>query len=319
MATAGDIPWIDGKAKVYGALEHICPGKHIRSEQWNERMSNYAYISDYECIFPYPLDIDAFCAQYTQRKWENLQTAKQIGTSIPILDLAHFTDAYCFHKIQKDGYFIGGPKKINEAYDDDGEAGSDVIENFSWWSPVFREHDVASVREQLGRAIQPFLDQNEYQLNSQFATSDAFSKQRQARRYGAYYFQYSIQELLNAYESCFGVRELHYKILGTYRYKQEVMHAVLVCSEANATRFSAYPPVLRPSEDVDNGEVVTRDGDGNWVWRPEATGTEIQRLARVGNRLPWYRRWEQVAFAFYIPDAYNRMVAPDLKHHSHRL
>ena len=318
MATAGDIPWIDGKAKVYGALEHICPGKHIRSEQWNERTSNYAYISDYECIFPYPLDIDTFCARYTQRNWENLQTAKQIGTSIPILDLAHFTDTCCFHKIQEDGYFIGGPKKINEAYGDQGEAGSDVIKKLSWWSPVFRDVDVASVRERLGRAIQPFLDQYDYQLNIQFATSDAFSKLRKARRYGAYYFQYSIQELLNAYERCFGVRELHYKILGTYRYKQEVMHAVLVCSEANATSFSAYPPVLRPSEDVYNCEVVTRDIDGNWVWRPEATGgTKIQRQQRCFG--PLYRRWEHVAFAFHIPDEYDGMIVPDLEHHSHRL
>lgn len=88
---------------------------------------------------------------------------------------------------------------------------------------------------------------------------------------------------------------VQYKILGTFGYKQEVMHAVLVCSQENGdSLFEGYPPVLTPEEDVNNEAVVTRDNDGNWVWQPQATGTVIKRL-HDQNIYPIYHRGGAVA------------------------
>ena len=81
------------------------------------------------------------------------------------------------------------------------------------------------------------------------------------------------------------------------------MHAVVVCSRKNgASNFATYPDVLTPIEDVKNEAVITRDYDGNWIWKPQATGSEIKRLQSHQQKYPKYRRWEHVAFAFHIPD-----------------
>ena len=94
------------------------------------------------------------------------------------------------------------------------------------------------------------------------------------------------------------------------------MHAVLVCSEADGVwQFSDYPDV--PEEDFNNeAVVVTRDDDGNWYWRPQATGgDEILRLRAHWQSYPQYRRWEHVAFAFHIPDDEIMVCDSPLDHH----
>ena len=154
------------------------------------------------------------------------------------------------------------------------------------------------------------------QLLKQFATSRAFNPNSQP--HGSFYFQYDINDLCDYYRIHFD-SELQFKILGTFSYKKEVMHAVLVCSQENgAGMFRAYPPVLTPEEDVNNEEVVTRDTNGNWVWKPEATATEIERLPDQ-DVYPMYRRWEHVAFAFHIPGEWRNeaafMSVPDLRQH----
>jgi hypothetical protein len=106
-----------------------------------------------------------------------------------------------------------------------------------------------------------------------------------------------------------GVEQLCFKVLGTYLYKQEIMHAVLVCGDLDAKgTFTTYPDVPTP-EDGDDGDgdahvhaVVTQDADGNWEWKPQATTTEICRFDRHWHEnFPFYRRWGNVAFAFYLP------------------
>lgn len=84
--------------------------------------------------------------------WDNLQAAKQQGTRIPIVNIAHFTKLPFARKIVESGGFSGRKKKINE-----DAKGRDVIPKFSWWSPVFLEDDIKRVRYTLGAAIQPFL------------------------------------------------------------------------------------------------------------------------------------------------------------------
>ena len=60
------------------------------------------------------------------------------------------------------------------------------------------------------------------------------------------------------------------------------MHAVLVCSDKDE-QFSDYPDVADDDNDDGNNEgVVTRDYDGNWVWKPQATATEIQKVFQIG-------------------------------------
>ena len=292
----GQIVWLDGQANFPGNVEKICPGRHIRQNQWRNEWKamypsdhDYHYISDYECIFDEPDQLDLY-----QGRWHNLQAAKQQGTNVSIKSLAHFTRSA--DAIVVSGGFRGGMKKINK----DAE-GQDVNAKFSWWSPKFDVNDITEVRNTLGKAIQPFLadEDNITTLKKQFATSDAFCP---AQRYGNSYFQYDIDSLCHKYGDPFD-GEVQFKILGTFSYKQEVMHAVLVCSQENgAGMFGAYPPVLTPEGDVNNEAVVTRDNNGNWVWKPQATGTEIIRLHQHWKPYPMYRRWDHVAFAFHIPD-----------------
>ncbi|KAJ7376962.1 hypothetical protein OS493_031234 [Desmophyllum pertusum] len=311
------VQWLDGQAKQYYVEEKICPEKHIRQNQWQSEWNQayltnrdkwtYDYISDYECIFNHPIDVD-----YNQ---SNLHEARKQGTALPITNLAHFTNHSYVYEIIETGGFTGEMKKINEDAQRD-----DIVAKFSWWSPIFTEEDNNQVRDTLGAAIQPFLGQCDdlANLKNQFATSDAFKPN--PRRYGNRYFQYGINELCQCNYADSLLDDLQYKIMGTFGYKQEIMHAVLVCSQANgAGRFRAYPPVLTPEEDANNEAVVTRDNHGNWTWKPQATGTEIRRLD--GRRpYPMYRRWENVAFAFHIPDAEEaKITVNDLISHLHQL
>lgn len=173
------------------------------------------------------------------------------------------------------------------------------------------------MRDTLREAIQPLLaplyDQSDNQdvrvggnqdgviqpLQNQFATSDAFSPNDW--RYGRVYFQYDINDLCDYYNIRLG-GEVQFKILGTYLYKKEVMHGVLVCNPENGDElFAGYPFVLTPQEDVNYEAVVTLDNNGKWIWKPQSTGTEIERLPDQ-SIYPKYRRWVHVAFAFHIPD-----------------
>ena len=129
-------------------------------------------------------------------------------------------------------------------------------------------------------------------------------------RYGEHVFLYGINELFQRYRQ-FIDGDPRYKILGTFCYKKEVMHAVIVCSEADgAATFSGYPDVLLPEEDFNNVAAITRDVNGNWYWWPQATGGDkILRLQAHCQSYPLYRRWEHVAFAFHIP--FNKIMVCD--------
>ena len=241
---------------------------------------------------------------YDMQRWNNLQTAKQNGTDVTITNVAHFCKQQASQAIIGDDGFIGGSKKINE------EEGDDITAKFSWWSPIFTPEDVGQVRNHFETVLEPFGDAPAA-VFGQFATSDAFIPNK--GRYGKYFFQYGINELSQAYENLYQNPAIEFRILGTFLYKCEVMHAVLVCSQANgAGRFSHYPPVAA------NEAVVTRDEE-MWTWKPEATGTVNRRLEGL-QQFPMYRRWEHVAFAFHIPDDIDCvMTVPDLEDHLYEL
>jgi len=325
MAERMEIQWLDGQAKDAKSVEKICPERHIRQNQWQSEWNNdylnektewcYDYITDYECIFNHP--VSPYTSLQYPTSWDDLQQLKKKGTEIPIKELAHFTSPYSAEDIIEREGFRGGEKKINE-----DAQGDDIIAKFSWWSPLFTEQDIQEVRRTLGDALRPFLDpglqKDSSTLTNQFATSDAFKPN--PRRYGSSYFKYNITELLDNYGSDFN-GEVQFKILGTFGYKTEVMHAVLVCSEANASgMFRSYPEMPFGKHDVVH-DVVVKNGP-QWIWKPQATGTEIVRLNKYWQPYPMYRRWENVAFAFHIPDEWGDdpgneklMFVPNLRDH----
>ena len=315
MAAADQIDWLDGQANVQGSVEKICPKRHVRQTQWQSEWNTnyekyYDYISDYECIFNHPIDKEAQLKLYKKR-WSDLQKAKKQGTKLSITNLVHFTTEENAEAIVASKGFKGGIKKINK----------DEERKFSWWSPKFYDNDRKKVQNTLEQAITPFLaadkDDIKELLKNQFATSEAFLRSQSLERYGSYYFQYGINNLCKQYGTLCG-GEMQFKILGTFGYKQEVMHAVLVCSQENgAVMFSAYPSVLTPADDSNNEAVVTRDDNGNWEWKPQATGgTKIKRLP--GNlKYPKFRRWEHVAFAFHIPNEIDQIDVDDPASHLH--
>ena len=371
---AEQIQWLKGQAKDSRNVEKICPKRHITQNQWqsewNETYLNdwsdhcYDFISDYECIFRHPVTTSMYKYFYREL-WDNLQAAKQQGTRISIVNIAHFTELTSATGIVKSGGFRGGKKKINE-----NSQRRDVKAKLSWWSPIFGEDDIKLVRDTLGAAIQPFLaefhedgsdqddaidsdqdtengggqeneregsdqndeidqemscqqndekddypvdDQDELTLlQKQFASSNAFNPK--AQFFGSVYFQYDINDLCDFYRIHFeGDHEVQFKILATFSDKKEVMHAVLICSTKYGNGlFKEYPHVSE--KDINNEAVVTRDNNGNWVWKPQATGTVIRRL-RDQDEYPMYRRWQHVAFAFHIPEEWGNdafMSVPDL-------
>ena len=320
MAERMEIQWLDGQANVPGSVEKICPKRHIKQNQWQSEwnemyLKHYEYISDYECIFNHP--VSPYTSLEDPTRWDALQQLKQKGTEIFIKDLAHFTSPDSAKAIIECEGFRGGEKKINE------DAQGDIIAKFCWWSPLFTEQDIQQVQRNLGDALRPFFDpglqKDSSTLTNQFATSDAFMPNSQ--RYGSSYFKYNINELCDDYGSDFN-GEVQFKILGTFGYKKEVMHAVLVCSEANASgMFRSYPEIGNRPDDV-----VVKHGP-QWIWKPQATGTAISRLDKyLQPYWPVYRRWEHVAFAFHIPDEWGDdpsneklMVVPELGTHLRQL
>ena len=246
--------WLNGEANVTSEKETICPGIHLTQSQWlpewnehylqpNGQGHRYDYISDYECVFNHPNDHwGNEDLQDDQTRWKNLQKAKREGTTLRIDNLAHYTKPEAAEQIVNTNGFRGGQKKINEikypTYRHNFKA------KFTWWSPIFSSHDIANVRDHLGGVIQPFIGENDNQqaLQNQFATSDAFRPNPDRRGYGKRFFQYGIHDLCQYYQNQVGGDELRYKILGTFSYKQEVMHAVLVCSQKMA--LVSLQPIL---------------------------------------------------------------------------
>lgn len=319
---AGVVQWIDGRANQPDVVEKISPSIHITQNQWDDDWNEffvdgrhrYSYISDYECVFSHPFEAKNMNQQHGIL-WQNLQAAKLNGTSIPLADLAHFTTPEKADDIIDNGGFMGGMKKINE------DERRHVIEaELSWWSPKFSGSEIDHVRDTLRAAIEPFVaaEKDIEQVVSQFAKSHAFMPS--STRYGSSYFKYGFDTLCQHYVEKYrkiGENSIQFKILGTYVYKQEIMHAVLVCSDEDK-QFSNYPNVADDDNDDGNNEgVVTRDYDGNWVWKPQATATEIVRLPDCLQSFPIYRRWEHLAFAFYTPEGVFKL--PDLKEHRSEL
>ena len=129
-------------------------------------------------------------------------------------------------------------------------------------------------------------------LLGNFCTSPPFCN---PSRYGNIVFRYSISEVIKAYSIQFcQENEPSFLVMGTFSYRQEVMHAILVCPReiAQGGHF--------PIASARNSVIFKSSHD--WVWKPESTGCVWNVPISVREATTKFRRWEHTTFAFCIPD-----------------
>ena len=133
------------------------------------------------------------------------------------------------------------------------------------------------------------------ELNENFCSSPPFCV---TSRYGNVIFEYNIDQLLKAYSTQYcNEDEPKLLVLGTFAYKQEVMHSIIVC-----------PPkakkLIRSLPHMDDTTSVIYKADDYWVWRPELTGSRANYYHTYFKNIEYksYRRWEHASFAFFVPD-----------------
>ena len=181
--------------------------------------------------------------------------------------------------------------------------------NLIWWGTSLDEREVKKYSAQMQIYIDelcesgnnwPYVDSRDEDdptreaIYSNFMSSPPF---RFSSRYGNVRFTYSLDELLNAYQTQYcGGEDPDCRILGTFVYKQEIMHTIVVCPKS----CSKIPPSDKKSKGIILNE------RGGFIWKPEITGDKCNYFRSI-QRDPYYvclvdRRWEHVTFAFYIPD-----------------
>ena len=140
------------------------------------------------------------------------------------------------------------------------------------------------------------------------ASSPVFEETKS--RYGACRFTMGINELIDSYrtsliesyKTSMNYPDIDFRILGTYMFKLEVMHAVIVCPKGMLSEF-------HPLSQTD----IIRYINGKWIWQPEATGDKWckVRFHNITRQVfPFSRRWETIAFAFFFPTQLVQMKIP---------
>ena len=219
------------------------------------------------------------------------------STSLHVKYLSHDTTPDNAAKILKGGGFQAN-KKEGVGY------------NLIWWGTSLDESEVEKYTAQMQIYSDevcesgnnwPYVDSRDKHgptregIYRNFMSSPPF---KFASRYGNVRFTYSLDELLNAYQTQYcGDEEPDCRILGTFAYKYEIMHTIIVCPKS-CEEFYDLPTCMKSN-------VIFKDG-GGWIWKPEITGDKCNYFRPI-QRNPYYvwladRRWEHVTFAFYIPD-----------------
>ena len=193
------------------------------------------------------------------------------GIALEKKDIATYTEE-C-RTFLRDG--VVGEKSIVD--DLDLELGSDSDDS----------HDSSgSITEQLEDLNMDKSDITNRMTN--FCSSAPFAS---TSRYGNIVFEYSIEELLHEYSSQFcNGKDPVFRVMGTFAYKQEVMHAILVCSRRRKFKDVNFPH-------VDEEATAIFKKEEKWIWSPETTGETM-----IGNPTQSYRRWEHATFAFLAPE-----------------
>ena len=285
MATGGtSISDTDQWRKTKPGVEWFLPGRHIQSNdktEW-ERLKSKKPFTKFERPIP---DSQVF------DEYEEIPCP---STSLHVKYLSHDTTPDNAAKILEGNGFQAN-KKEGLGY------------NLIWWGTSLDEREVGKYTAQMqiysdeileSKNI-PYVDSRDNDgptreiIYRNFMSSQPF---RFTSRYGNVRFTYSIYELFNAYQKQFCAGEVpDCRILGTFVYKLEIMHAIIVCPKS----CSSIPP------SAGNSKVILKDESG-FKWKPEITGVELNYFRSISGHpnCLWTtsRRWEHLTFSFYIPD-----------------
>ena len=132
----------------------------------------------------------------------------------------------------------------------------------SWWSAKPEDVDIYERRKS----------------NWSLCRSRAFSTSSNVKNSQGYLASERITcdlwNVINAYKVSVGVGTVQLRILGTFRYISEVMHAVLVC------------PAYVPTDDFVSFPIIEQKEGKPFEWKPYCTDSG--------------RMWDHLSFAFYL-------------------
>ena len=300
MAAAG-YRWEETKPGV----EHFLPEIHLQSNGWNGPGTKYSYIPDSQVFgseteYGLPrchLRVKSLIHATTPEAAANIiredglkTTNKKLlkgkrglyliwwGISLETKGIEKYTEeCRTFTRKAMRGRDLTDQSAVDETESDSGS--DDSHGSLEGLIALFKE--ISTVEPDL--TVESDIAQR---MNS-FCSSAPFAS---TSRYGNIVFEYSIEELLREYSSqfCDGEDPI-FRVMGTFAYKQEVMHAILVSytGEFKTLKFSPL------SEETS----IIYKTDGDWIWSPEITGDRM-----IGSPThKSYRRWEHATFAFLVP------------------
>ena len=233
--------------------EQFCKGKHIKSNDWDCRSEKYIYTPDSK--------LDDLALPKCQFRIRSLIHATTPEAALEILGSKQGCE--CRFKAKE--------KDLNSCKI-----------NLLWWG-IKPEAENINVYEERAKKCGIVR-------NGKVCSTPPFDNI--TSRYGNIMFEYSMTDLLEAYSFQFCDRKTPaFRVLGTFAYKQEVMHVVLIC---RPDQSEDLPGEIQDLPDcTPEKSVIYKDGE-EWVWIPDTT---IEKWSI----LPWYRRWEHATFAFHLP------------------
>lgn len=239
-------------------IEYFMQGKHLQSEGWKNppEFDRYNYIPDSQI--------------------HNFPTCR-----FHIESLIHATTPKAAADIGKERGLRSTLKRLKGYKGLKGDKGLNLI----WWGITLIKKDIDEYTE----ACKTFL-RNDLKMGysdmikhmTSFCSSAPFDR---TSRYGNIVFKYTFEDLLEEYSTqfCEG-KDPEFRVLGTFAYKKEVMHVILVCP-GDRSEF--------PRMDETDKTVIRKEGN-DWIWKPEATGGTM-----IGDQ---FRRWEHATVAFDVPE-----------------
>ena len=205
--------------------------------------------------------------------------------SIPVTKVSHYTHIKEACNIIDKWHFTASCKfadmkehKIQNSFGQHIDQAQDF--NVVWFSADI-ETPVSELKNSLMNALQPTVDP----ATAEAAVCARFNSPIfKGSRYGGIGFSISWQDLLaqcsSIWVKCGYTATPVYRVLGTFTYKRECMHALLVCA-SDDNRFARFPVL------TNNDPVLQRTATG-WEWHLRSTTDYDQKF-------------EVLAFAVAIP------------------
>lgn len=231
------------------------------------------------------------------KDWDYREKFNDLSKSIPFTDIHHDTSLRVKGLIQTSGGFKGGDKKYEE------DMGRDITGSFSWWSVNIAEAD-----------LQRIINDNNLAGKE---TADVFEPRKS--RYGQQRFVIGLNTMIRAYATrCASPAEI--RILGTFKYKREVMHALVIAPQRDKI-FQTKPLLARFTnpEDQTDGEgeifleanpILTYSGEGQYNWTNFSTITWDNQAQALSDKI---RFWGNLAFAFFLNPLEEQLLLLDVR------